>query len=185
MEAVILDKKLLGVLCNLFSAFKNEGKVDKADQRALAAMIANNSLHILLADDDDDDREFFKEAVQSIAPSVKVTTSNDGEEMLEILEKSTNDLPDLIFLDLNMPFKNGFECLEVLKTADKLKNIPVLIYSTTANLAQVDITYQKGANLYIQKPHSYDGIKKMIKKIFEFDLQELISQPHREKFVFK
>jgi len=185
MEAVLLDNKLLAVLSNLFSALKNEGKVNEADQRALVSMIANKLLHVVLADDDEDDREFFKEAMQTIAPSVRVTTAIDGIDMFSILEKYANDLPDLIFLDLNMPCKNGFECLEELKLSDKWKDIPVLIYSTTANFEQVNLTYQKGANLFIQKPHSYDGIKKMLKKIFEFDLQALFLQPLRENFVFK
>ena len=185
MEAVPIDSKLLIVLRNLFSTFKNEGKVNEADKRALAAMIANNTLHILLVDDDEDDREFFKEAIQALAPSVKLTTSNDGVEMFSILEKSAAVKPDLIFLDLNMPCKNGFECLEELKSSEEWKEIPVLIYSTTANIEQVNRTYQKGANLYIQKPHSFDGIKNTLKKIFEFDLQELFVQPQREKFVFK
>lgn len=185
MEAVILDSKFLRILSNLFSALKNEGKVNEEGQRSFSAMIANNALHILLADDDEEDREFFKEAIYEITTSVKLTTANDGVELLNILEKLTNDLPDLIFLDLNMPCKNGFECLEELKMSDKWKDIPVLIYSTTANYEQVNLTYQKGANLYIQKPHTYDGIVEMLKKIFEFNLQELLLQPQRAKFVFQ
>lgn len=185
METVLINNRLLVVLSNLFSTLKNEAKLNDANHRAQASLISNKALHILLTDDDEEDREFFMEAIKEIAPSVKVTTANDGEQMFDIIEKSTNDLPALIFLDLNMPCKNGFECLEDLKSSDKWKDIPVLVYSTTANLKQVDLTYQKGANLFIQKPHTYSGIKMMLNKILEFNLQELFEKARKENYIFK
>ncbi|MEP7171070.1 MAG: response regulator [Bacteroidota bacterium] len=185
MAIALSHNPLYGAFGNFFSALKNDGKINEEHQKELASLIGNTPLHVLLADDDEDDREFFKEAVQAVAPSVKVTTTNDGEEMINLLNETQKDLPDLIFLDLNMPCKNGFECLEELKNNEKLKNIPVLIYSTTANIEQVDHTYKKGANLYIQKPHSFDGIKNMLKKIFAFNIEDLFPQPQREKFVLR
>ncbi len=185
MDTVHLDHKLLGILSNLFSALKNESKMNNEDKTALASLIANNSFHILLVDDDEDDRDIFKEAIEEIAPSVKITTATNGVEMFLMLEKLNNDLPDLIFLDLNMPCKNGFECLEELKSAKEWKDVPVFIYSTTSNPEQINRTYHNGANLYIQKPDSYPGIKNILKKILEFDFEDLFLQPERENFVFK
>ncbi len=146
---------------------------------------SGRDMHILLADDDEDDRMFFKDAIVTVAPAVKLTTVHNGEELLNILKKNLVELPDFIFLDLNMPYKNGLECLKEIKTLDFLKSIPVLIYSTSANKDQVDTSYLNGANMYIQKPMSFDGIIRILQTIFSFDPTRWFDQPAREKFILK
>ena len=141
--------------------------------------------HILLADDDDDDRMFFSDAITTIAPSVKLTEAINGDDLINILKRNDFHLPDLIFLDLNMPYKNGLECLKEIRSTDILKNIPILIYSTSVNRDHVDISYLNGANMYIQKPVSYDGIKRILKTIFSVNPMDWFHQPPREKFILK
>ena len=148
-------------------------------------ILGKTNLHILLADDDEDDRQFFIDAVSSIAPSVKLTTAHDGEELINKLKKNKSELPDFIFLDLNMPYKNGLECLKEIKSMELLKNIPVLIYSTSANKDQIDTTYRNGATMYIEKPASFDGIIRVLKTIFSSDPSKWFKQPAREKFILK
>lgn len=87
-----------------------------------------SATHILLADDDTDDCLFFKDALEELALSVTLTTVRDGVELMRHL--STQVLPDVIFLDLNMPRKNGYECLTEIKLNAKLATIPVVVYST-------------------------------------------------------
>jgi len=131
----------------------------------------NKPIHIFLVGDDLDDRLLFKEAMQEVAPHVKLSLA-DGCNMLLMLAKTEKNKPDMILLDLNMPGLNGFECLEAIKNKFTYGNIPILIYSTTANPEQVKKTYNKGATLYMQKPASFEGIKKLMNKVFLIDLHD-------------
>ena len=185
MYTVPLDLSVLGLLNKFFSDIKSGVQVSTDAQKQLHNIIGSLPLKVILADDDDDDFDFFAEAMHSIMPHASITRACDGIELIEKLEKTADLLPDLIFLDLNMPCKNGFECLEAIKKSPKWKNIPVLIYSTSAHIDQVDITYKNGANLYIQKPHDFKDIKSLINKLFSLTLEELAFQPLREKYLFK
>lgn len=182
---VNLQPGLLGVLFHLFS----NGRINKdtliKNQALLLELEGKQDLHVLLADDDEDDRQFFTDAINVVAPKLKLTTVQNGEELIYKLKNKITDLPDVIFLDLNMPYKNGMECLKEIKSVEALKNIPVLIYSTSAHRDQVEITYRNGANLYIQKPSSYEGIIRVLKTIFTLPVSEWFEQPSREKFVLK
>ncbi len=133
----------------------------------------SKTLHIFLVDDDVDDRLLFQEALHEIAPQSKLSLA-DGCDMLLQLTKVESNKPDMILLDLNMPGLNGFECLDEIKNKPHFGDIPVLIYSTTANPDQVKKTYNKGATLYIQKPSSYEGIKKLMNKVFLIDLNDFM-----------
>jgi CheY-like chemotaxis protein len=126
-------------------------------------------LHIFLVDDDADDRQLFQEAMNEVDPFAKLSLA-DGCDMLIKLAKIEMDKPDMILLDLNMPGLNGFECLDEIKNRKNFGNVPVIIYSTTANPEQVKKTYNKGATLYMQKPSSYEGIKVLMSKILTVDL---------------
>ena len=119
-------------------------------------------LNLLLADDDTDDCFIFNEALDELNLSAKLTTVNDGVELMQLLSANDTLLPDALFLDLNMPRKSGFECLSEIKISDKLMNLPVIIYSTSLNMEVVDLLYQKGAYYYICKPGEFDKLKKVI-----------------------
>ena len=84
-------------------------------------------LNILLADDDMDDRYFFEKALQEIPLETALTKVSNGEQLMGYLHENTARLPDILFLDLNMPGKNGFECLDQIKSDKKLGTIPVII----------------------------------------------------------
>ena len=114
------------------------------------------SLNILLADDDDDDRLFFKDAIEEIKVKTSVTMVNDGVELMEYLNKSEINLPNLLFLDLNMPRKGGMECLTEIRKNSKLKDLSIAIYSTSALENDIEETFIKGANTYIKKPNDFE-----------------------------
>ena len=86
---------------------------------------------IFLADDDADDCMLFEDALREVSTSTELTTANDGVELINLMETSVPPPPDVIFLDLNMPRKNGFECLEQIRKTKKWASIPVVIFSTT------------------------------------------------------
>src|SRR4051812_32115664 len=109
------------------------------------------ALHILLADDDKDDRFFFGKALQAIPILTDLVTVEDGKKLMEHLLKNPKRLPDVLFLDLNMPRKNGSECLAEIKDSPKIKQLPVIIYSTSLHEDVADLLYEKGAHYYIRK----------------------------------
>ena len=108
-----------------------------------------HGLSVFLADDDADDRFLFKEALMEVRKNVKVTMLNNGEQLMSCLDQKKTDQPNLIFLDLNMPLKNGIECLEEIKKDNNLKNIPVIIFSTSSQKETINQVYTKGANYYM------------------------------------
>lgn len=122
---------------------------------------------ILLADDDEDDRQLFEEAVSYIHPGLEIEKAETGFELLKKL--ATGQKPDMVFLDLNMPGKNGKECLIEIRNNKKWKDIPVIIYSTSFNKKDISDTYQAGANLYLLKPTSFPELIQRIKQSFSFD----------------
>lgn len=147
-------------------------------------MISKNSVTVLLADDDSDDRFLFREAISELQLNVNLEMVRDGEELMKYLSTSTVVLPDILFLDLNMPFKNGFACLEEIRSNKIMKDIVVVIYSTTLSQKEIDDVFDKGANLFVKKPDSFTELKNILSQILTFDWKHYPAVPEKEKFVF-
>ena len=118
---------------------------------------------LLLADDDIDDRELFCEALQSIDPSIVCHVAPDGKEVFRILSNDELEKPRLIFLDINMPGMDGWQCLSHLKQKSEHKDIPVLIYSTSSNQKDANTAIELGAMCFFAKPHSFSELKSILK----------------------
>ncbi|MFC4261965.1 response regulator [Ferruginibacter yonginensis] len=144
--------------------------------------VSNEMLSVFLADDDADDRLLFEEALMEVNNEVKLTTANNGELLLQSLDENTPPKPHLIFLDLNMPVKNGMECLEDLKKDDNYKDVPVVIFSTSCQQEAMDQVYKKGANYYMCKPDNFQKLKQLLKHILNFTSEDLLVRPTRENF---
>jgi len=145
--------------------------------------MSSKHLKILLCDDDSDDCYFFSEALDRLPNSTQLTTVHNGEQLMQLLTKETNELPDVLFLDLNMPRKNGFECLLELKLNETLKQLPVIIFSTSFEQEVVNQLHKNGAQYYIRKPTEFSQLQKLIQLALNLMEQENISQPTRENFV--
>lgn len=111
--------------------------------------------NIYLADDDPDDREFFQIALESVCPDCRLVTSKNGDELLDQLQKNSTNFPDFIFLDINMPKKNGLESLEDIKGTIAFSSIPVIMFSTSDNQNHVHAAEKLGAALYMVKPSDF------------------------------
>ena len=109
---------------------------------------------LLLVDDDMDDQDIFKTALSECAQSVAFTTANNGEEALHKLN-GNNTYPDIIFLDINMPILNGFDTLVQIKKQEKLRHIPVFIYSTSVLPEDIERARQLGAADCVRKPSGF------------------------------
>ncbi|MEJ7611468.1 MAG: response regulator [Ferruginibacter sp.] len=117
--------------------------------------------HILLADDDSDDCYFFKQALAEL--SVKATFTNvfDGEQLMHFL-RDAHQLPDVLFLDLNMPRKDGLSCLVEIKASERYKKLPVAALSTSFNRTVADKLQEIGALCFFQKPNEFEELKILI-----------------------
>jgi CheY-like chemotaxis protein len=140
-------------------------------------------LNIFLADDDIDDFIFFKEALEGLELSTNLTVAHDGEQLMQLLTDQTIQFPDVLFLDLNMPRKNGFECLAEIKSNEKLKQLPVIIFSTSFEEEVVNSLYKSGAQYFIQKPPRFAQFKKVIQQTIVRIAQKNGPLPTKENFV--
>ena len=142
-------------------------------------------LHILLADDDENDRLLFKDAFLELKIKTIVRTVNNGIQLMEWLNRKNIRLPDLLFLDLNMPRKNGLECLKEIKSNEKLKGISISIYSTSDNEKDIEETFLNGANVYITKPNNFSKLKQVLEKVVMKTFQYQDQAMKRENFLLR
>lgn len=124
----------------------------------------NDPIQILLADDDENDRLFFSEAFAELEINTVVQIVNDGVQLMKWLNTENIHLPHILFLDLNMPRKNGLECLKEIKSNEKLKDIFVSIYSTSNNEKDIEEAFLMGANVYIAKPYDFKALVRVLEK---------------------
>ena len=140
-------------------------------------------LNILFADDDDDDRLLFEEALKELPLPTQLTTVENGNQLMERLAQKRTKLPDALFLDLNMPGKNGFACLKEIKLNSKLEKLPVFIFSTANDPDMLNLVYKDAAHYYIRKPAEFSQLKKVIQKALTLISQKKIPLPGKDDFV--
>ena len=141
----------------------------------------NGKINIILADDDKDDRFFFKAALKQLQVPTSLLTFEDGEKLMEFLFNNKSNLPEILFLDLNMPRMNGNECLAEIKRDKILSQIPVVIYSTSLHEEVADVLYKNGAHYYLKKCNITE-LPVAISRILKL-LEKNPKQPSRAKFV--
>jgi CheY-like chemotaxis protein len=127
---------------------------------------------IILIDDDEDDQLFFKDAISEVAPQLDLQTAANGQIALEKLNSQTH-LPDIIFLDLNMPVMNGLEFLKRIRDENRLSSIPVCIYSTSNNTRDIELSKEFGVKTYITKPKEFSELCIKLRKAFSTDLSSV------------
>jgi response regulator RpfG family c-di-GMP phosphodiesterase len=125
-------------------------------------------LLIYLADDDNEDRMLFKEAFDEIDINVSIEDFDNGVTLMDNLLRLDKPLPHVIYLDLNMPLMNGEECLHDIKNEPRLLNIPIIIYSTHADVSITNELQKKGAALYLVKPNAFEALKSLLSKSLEY-----------------
>ncbi len=120
--------------------------------------------HVCYADDDPDDHEIFSAVIKRILPSVTLDSFDSCKCLLEYLKNENNPIPDLIFMDYNMPGEDGNECLQLVRKTARLLHIPVIIYSTSNHPAFIKTCYENGATKYIIKPNTFNEVKTIIEQ---------------------
>jgi CheY-like chemotaxis protein len=125
---------------------------------------------IMLIDDDPDDQLFFRDAIQAIRPGLNCELASTCQEAFRQLE--TPPPPDFIFMDLNMPVMNGFDCLVYLKNQKNYKDIPIVIFTTSKNPNDIDRTKKLGARWFMTKPDDFKVLCKKLNQIIQMDFKE-------------
>lgn len=142
-------------------------------------------LNVALADDDEDDRMLFREAIEEISIQTKLSTFNNGQELMDYLTLPNILLPNLVFLDLNMPIKNGMQCLMEIRKNPMLNAMAVAIYSTSSSEKDVEQTFINGANIYINKPNDFRKLREAIEKVLQINWQYHTSNLNRDNFLYR
>lgn len=122
---------------------------------------------ILLVDDDPEDRLIFEESVHAVSPDYKCIGVRDGEEALQYLQHEAVVLPDLIFLDINMPKLDGRQTLSLLKSSNTFRNIPVCVYTTESRPVERDAIIELGARWFVTKPASILEVRNCIATVIK------------------
>lgn len=142
-------------------------------------------LLVILTDDDEDDREIFEETIEEIDGEIKVVTLTHGKALMDYLCDATNNLPDLIFLDINMPYKNGHECLVEIRNNPRLKSLCVIMYSTSDYSRDIKRAYKLGADGFIQKPSNHSVLKNILQKTLQTEWKDPCSKLEEHRFVLQ
>jgi CheY-like chemotaxis protein len=130
-------------------------------------------INILLAEDDQDDCAFFDQALKELSLDTTLKIVSDGEQLMQLLKDESMEIPDVLFLDINMPRKSGTECLEEIKKIDRLKNLPVVMLSTSNDPQKITFHFKIGANVYIHKPNDFSQLKQVIHHALPISTEEL------------
>ncbi len=141
-------------------------------------------INIVLADDDEDDRLFFTDAFDELKITTRVKTFNDGVYLMDYLN-TENVLPNVLFLDLNMPRKSGMECLKEIKQNPKFNDIAIAIYSTSASEEDIENTFVMGANIYIKKPSDFKTLKKVLSEVVTLNWQYHTNGLNKDNFLLR
>jgi len=136
-----------------------------------------DTMSLLIVDDDADDRMLFIEAVKEVDEDIECITANDGQQALELLQNEDSSLPDLIFLDIRMPRLSGKKCLAELKKDERLKHIPVIIYTTSREVEESKELKEMGAYHFISKPSNTQEIYYLV----SLAIEEHLTASRRDK----
>jgi CheY-like chemotaxis protein len=127
--------------------------------------VNKTTMTVLYAEDDFDDFNMLVEVVQSINPDIQCVNARNGVEAIEFLENA-DLLPDYIFLDINMPMMDGKACLKFIKKDERFKNIPVIVFTTSNSVKDMELCKELGAEEYLQKPNTIQKTTEILSKIF-------------------
>jgi len=141
-----------------------------------------NYRQIFLVDDDQEDRELFSEALSGTNQSIKLTEIPSGVKLIEILSKDNSVMPEVIFMDINMPKLNGIECLKKIRSISKFKDLKIVIYSTYYLDDFIEDAFKFGACIFYVKPRSFTGLQSLITEALQVNWPE-IGEPDKKDFL--
>lgn len=148
----------------------------------MSLSVENAATRVMIAEDDDDDYYIFSVAMEEISFTVMLSRAIDGEMLLKMMEVHT---PDILFIDLMMPCKNGKECLREIRSNTKYDTLPIIVYSSLSDLTNVEYCYREGSNLFAIKPNSIGELKVILERILSINWKKTLYFPPKSEFVMR
>jgi len=136
--------------------------------------------YVLMAEDDDDDFFIFSLAVKDLSVRVMLSRAENGDILLKLLDES---VPDMLFLDLLMPCKDGRTCIKEIRANAKYDTLPVIVYSSMRDMNNIQFCYREGGNLYVFKPSTLPELKDILERILTIDWKNMMYYPPLSNFV--
>lgn len=137
---------------------------------------------ILLADDNKSEHIFFAHSLRFIDPNIKLHSVSGGQALMTYLHDASV-LPDILFLDVNMPVKNGKQCLSEIRANKRYDSMPIVMYSTSDAQSDTDETFRLGADLYVRKPVEIDDLVILLRSVLSVYQKQGIKHSSREHYV--
>jgi CheY-like chemotaxis protein len=138
--------------------------------------------NVLIAEDDDDDFMVFKSVANELPYQIQITRAENGELLIQIIDQTN---PDILFLDILLPLKDGRKCIHEIRANKKYDSLPVIVYSALSDVESIEFFYRQGANTYIVKPSSFASLKDALQRVFAVDWKKMMYYPPLDQFVIK
>jgi response regulator RpfG family c-di-GMP phosphodiesterase len=135
---------------------------------------------VLIADDDVDDFEVLRLAIHEVGEGVNVSRAENGEILLRLIEEH---IPDLLFLDIHMPCRDGKSCIREIRSKNKFDHLPVIVYTGNQDSNLINFFYRYRANYFVYKPASYDELVDVVRKIFATRKETMLEFTAQHEFV--
>jgi DNA-binding response OmpR family regulator len=136
--------------------------------------------NVLIAEDDHEDFEILCDAIKELPFEVEINRAENGDVLIQVLNTK---IPDLLFLDIVMPCKDGRQCLKEIRADKKFDLLPIVMYSSHRHSSTVEFCFREGANLYTIKPTAFEELKMILVKIFSIEWKKSLYYPPLPSFV--
>jgi CheY-like chemotaxis protein len=168
----------------LFNHPEKESNIKKIGRPLKSMHIAKSDSHevtnVILAEDDQDDVLIFKLALNSLPIAVELRHADDGEKLFILLKQL---IPDILFLDINLPCKDGIACIVEIRRNKEYNEVPVIMYTSYKSKEYINDSFENGANFYLIKANSVEKIAEKLRVIFSIDWKKFMYYPPKSQFV--
>jgi CheY-like chemotaxis protein len=135
---------------------------------------------VLVAEDDKDDFDILADVIKDHSVKVIVSRAENGDILMKMIHEK---IPDLLFLDLIMPCRDGKTCIKEIRADKKFDELPVIVYTSMRHIDTVEFCFRNGSNMYVLKPDSYSGVAEVVEKIFSINWKKVHYYPTRSAFI--
>lgn len=142
-------------------------------------------LNVIAADDDEGNIIFFKNIFRDLKVGVKSQCFSNGDDLMKYLSSSDVIIPEVIFIKYDIPGKSCMKCLREIKINPRFSNIVLAVYAQQISENEIEEIFVNGANIFMRKPETYDGLKKSLTEIITINWQYHSSGLNKDNFIMK
>ena len=131
---------------------------------------SEEELNVLMAEDDKDDFDVLADAISKVPVKVILSRAENGDVLMKLIHEK---IPDLLFLDIILPGRDGRDCIREIRSDKKFDKLPIIVYTSLKDLDTIEFCYRWGSNLFVQKPQTYSEIADIVRRIFSIKWKKL------------